>query len=334
MNERHEERTMSILATLQRTAALACATTLLWAAGAAHAQTADKFPSRQVTVIVGFGPGGGGDIVSRWMAEYLRERWKVPVVVENRPGAGATIAAAQLARAKPDGYTVALATTSPFTVAPYLQPVQYDVARDFTFLFQMLVSPQPLFVRTDSPHRSWADLVAWARANPGKVLWSTAATNGGTHIATEAALRSLGIQATYVPYKGGAEVITALLGGEIMAVVSDSFGPFATAGQVRLLVETSPDKFPDYPALQTFSELNYPLSVRIFYGLAAPAGIPADALAAWEAAAQDMVKSKGYQDLMARQKTAALYQSSAEFTASILEVNRRMGKLVPELGFK
>jgi len=324
-----------ILDSMKRATAVACAATVLaWTAGAAHAQAPEKFPSRQVTMVVGFAPGGGGDIVTRWVAEYLRERWKVPVIVENRPGAGATIAAAQLARAKPDGYTVALATTSPFTVAPHFQPVQYDVAKDFSFLFQMLVSPQPLFVRTDSPHKTWAELVTWARANPGGFLWSTAATNGGTHIATEAALRSLGIQATYVPYKGGAEVITALLGGEIMAVVSDSFGPFAANGQVRLLVETSPDKFPDYPNLQTFSELNYPLSVRIFYGLAAPAGLPPDVLAAWESAAQDMVKSKGYQDLMARQKTAASYQSSAEFTASILDVHRRMGKLVPELGFK
>jgi tripartite-type tricarboxylate transporter receptor subunit TctC len=283
---------------------------------------------------VTFPAGGPTDITARALAEATTKHLGQQVLVENRPGAAGTLGYATLATARPDGYTVALATTSPFTVAPHFQPVQYDVAKDFTFLFQMLVSPQPLFVRTDSPHKTWSELVTWARANPGGFLWSTAATNGGTHIATEAALRSLGIQATYVPYKGGAEVITALLGGEIMAVVSDSFGPFAANGQVRLLVETSPDKFPDYPNLQTFSELNYPLSVRIFYGLAAPAGLAPDVLAAWESAAQDMVKSKGYQDLMARQKTAASYQSSAEFTASILDVHRRMGKLVPELGFK
>ncbi len=320
--------------TRRRIAALAGASLALGASPAARAQTAEKFPSRPITLIVGFAPGGGGDIVSRWVAEYLRERWKVPVTVENRPGAGATIATGQLARAKPDGYTVALATTSPFTVAPYFQPVQYDPAKDFTYLFQFLVSPQPMFVRTDSPHRSWQELVAWARANPGRFLWSTAATNGGTHIATEAALRSLGIQATYVPYKGGAEVITGLLAGDIMGVVSDSFGPFAADGRVRLLVETSPDRFPDYPNLPTFRELGYPLSIRIFYGIAGPAGIPPDVVGAWEAAAQDMVKSPGFQELMARQKTAASYQGSTEFTASIVDVYRRMGKLVPELGFK
>lgn len=320
--------------TRRRIAVLTGATLALGAGTVARAQTADRFPSRPITLIVGFAPGGGGDIVSRWIAEYLRERWKVAVVVENRPGAGATIATGQLARAKPDGYTVALATTSPYTVAPYFQPVQYDPAKDFTYLFQFLVSPQPMFVRSDSPHRTWQDLVTWARANPGRFLWSTAATNGGTHIATEAALRSLGIQGTYVAYKGGADVITGLLAGDIMAVVSDSFGPFAADGRVRLLVETSPDRFPDYPTLPTFRELGYPLSVRIFYGLAAPAGVPADVVAAWEAAGQDMVKSQGFQELMARQKTAASYQGSAEFAASTVDVYRRMGKLVPELGFK
>lgn len=133
-------------------------------------QQTEKFPSKQITVIVGFAPGGGGDISSRWIADYLRERWKVPVVIENRPGAGATIAAGLLSKAKPDGYTVALATTSPFTVAPYFQSVSYDPSKDFTFLFQTLVSAQPLFVKSDSPFKSIQEMMAWAKANPNKLF--------------------------------------------------------------------------------------------------------------------------------------------------------------------
>ena len=306
--------------------------TVLALPGAAFAQ--ERFPSRQVTILVGFAAGGGGDISARWIAEFLRERWKVPVVVETRPGAGATIAAAQLARAKPDGYTVALATTSPFTVAPYFQPVPYDPSKDFTYLFQFLVSAQPLFVRADSPHRTLGDLVAWARANPGRLLWSTAATNGGPHIATQAAFRHLGVSATYVPFKGGAEAITALLGGHIEALVAAEFPPYAAAGQVRLLAESGPDRIPGYPDVPTFRELGYPVSVPIFYGLAAPAGVPADVVARWEEAAQEMVKSSAFRELMGKLNATLSYQGSTEFSASVTSVHRQMGRLIPELGFK
>ena len=305
-----------------------------WLAAAAPALAQERFPSRQVTIIVGFAPGGGGDISARFIADTLRERWKVPVVVENRPGAGATIAAAQLARARPDGYSVVLATTSPFTVAPNFQSLTYDAAKDFTYLFQFLVSAQPLFVKSDSAHRTWQDFIAWARANPGKLNWSTAATNGGPHIATEAAFRHLGITATYIPYKGGAEAITALMGGQIDALVAAEFPPFVASGQARLLVESGPDRLPDFPNLQTYKELGYPLSVPIFYGIAGPAGVPADVIAQWEEAAQDMMKTAAFKELMTKLKSNASYQGHKEFTATLATVQREMARLIPALGFK
>ena len=305
-----------------------------WLAAAAPALAQERFPSRQVTIIVGFAPGGGGDISARFIADYLRERWKVPVVGENRPGAGATIAAAQLARARPDGYSVVLATTSPFTVAPNFQTLSYDPAKDFTYLFQFLVSAQPLFVKSDSPHRTWQDFIAWARANPGKLNWSTAATNGGPHIATEAAFRHLGITATYIPYKGGAEAITALMGGQIDALVAAEFPPFVASGQARLLVESGPDRLPDFPNLQTYKELGYPLSVPIFYGIAGPAGVPADVIAQWEEAAQDMMKTAAFKELMTKLKSTGSYQGHKEFTATLATVQREMARLIPALGFK
>jgi tripartite-type tricarboxylate transporter receptor subunit TctC len=300
----------------------------------APALAQDRFPSRQVTILVGFAAGGGGDISARWMADFLRERWKVPVIVENKPGAGATIAAAQLARSKPDGYAVALATTSPFTVAPYFQTVQYDPSRDFTYLFQFLVSAQPVFVKSDSPHKTIQDLVGWMKANPGKLFWSTAATNGGPHIATEAAFKHLGVSGTYVPYKGGADAIAGLLGGQIQMLVAAEFPPYAAAGQVRLLAETGPERIADYPAVPTFKELGYPLSVPIFYGIAGPAGIPADVVAAWEAAAQDMMKTPAFKDLMGKLKSTASYQGSRDFSSTIVTVHREMGRLIPQLGLK
>ena len=298
----------------------------------APALAQEKFPSRQVTILVGFAAGGGGDISARWIADYAREKWKVPVIVENRPGAGATIAATQLARAAPDGYTVALATASPHTIAPYFQPVTYDPSKDFTYLFQFLVSAQPLFVRSDSVHKTWQEFVAWAKANPGTLNWSTAATNGGPHVATEAAFRHLGIKATYIPFKGGAEAIAALLGGHIHALVAAEFPPYAAAGQVRLLAESGPDRIPGYPAVPTYKELGMPLSVPIFYGIAGPAGLPAAAVAAWDELAREMVNTGGFKELLGKLKSQPSYLGSREFTNSVVNVYQAMGKLAPELG--
>lgn len=304
------------------------------AAGSTGIRAQEPYPSRPITIIVGFAPGGGGDISARFLAEYIREHWKATAVVDNKPGAGATIAAAQLARAKPDGYTVALATTSPFCVAPHFQPVSYDPQRDFSYLFQYLVSAQPLFVRADSSHRTAQDLVTWAKANPGKLNWSTAATNGGPHIATEAAFRHLGITATYVPYKGGADAMLALLGGQIDALVAAEFPAYAANGQIRLLAESGTERIAAFPDVPTYRELGWPVGLPIFYGIAGPAGIPAEIVARWEALASEMVRTQAFADLMVKLSAKASFRNSRDFTQIVTSAHQDVGRLVPALGLK
>ena len=285
-------------------------------------------------MLLGFAPGGAGDITSRWVAEFVRERWKVPMIVENKPGAGSTIAANQLARARPDGYTVALATTSGYTLAPYFMSVGYDTAKDFTFLFQFVVATEALFVRADSPHRTAPDLVAWARANPDKLNWSTAATNGGAHIATEAAFRKLGIRAQYVPYKGGADALPGLLGGQIDALVAGGYTPYVRSGQVRLLAESGLQRIANFPDVPTYKELGWPVGIESFYGLAGPAGLPAEIVARWEAIGREMVDNPGFKELMGKLSTSASYKGSRDFTSLVVDTYREMGQLVPTLGLK
>jgi tripartite-type tricarboxylate transporter receptor subunit TctC len=304
------------------------------ALAAAPASAQEDFPSKQITILVGFAAGGGGDISARWIADYIREKWKVTAVVDNKPGAGATIAMAQVARAKPDGYTVALATTSPLAVAPYFQPVQYQTDKDFTFLFQYLVSAQPLFVRSESQFKTAQELVAWAKANPGKLNWSTASTNGGPHIATEAAFRALGIQAQYVPYKGGADAILALLSGQIDALVAAEFPPYAASGKIRLLAESGMERIAAYPDVPTYKQLGWPVGVPVFYGLVAPAGVPAPVVAKWDALGKEMMTAPGYADLIAKLVSSASYQDSKAFTETVVGSYREMGELVPKLGLK
>lgn len=176
--------------------------------------------------------------------------------------------------------------------------------------------------------------MSWAKSNPNKLFWSTAATNGGTHISTQAAFRAAGIQATYVPYKGGADAMNGLLGGQIQALVAAEFPPHAAAGTIRLLAESGPDKIPEYPRVPTYKELNFPISVPIFYGVAGPAGMPAEVIKEWNAAAADMVKTPGFADLVNKLKGSIAYQGQAEFTASVTGVYRQMGRLIPEIGLK
>lgn len=318
------------MAAITRRAALGGVTAL----AASRADAQEDFPSKPITIIVGFAAGGGTDISARWIADYIRETWKVTAVVENKPGAGATIAMAQAARAKPDGYTVGLATTSPLIVAPYFQSVPYQTDKDFTFLFQYLVSAQPLFVRSESPFKTAQDLVAWAKANPGKLNWSTASTNGGPHVSTEAAFRHLDITAQYIPYKGGADAIMGLLGGQIDALVAAEFPPYAASGKVRLLAESGLERIAGYPDVPTYRQLGWPVSVPIFYGIVAPAGVPVPVVSKWEALGKAIMSAPGYADLMTKLVTSASYKDSKDFTATVVDSYHQMGELIPKLGLK
>ncbi len=300
----------------------------------APAAAQETFPARQVTIVVGFAPGGGTDMWARWIAEYARDKWKVPVIVENKPGAGATIAAAHLAKAKPDGYTVALVSPSPFTITPYFQPVSYDPAKDFTYLFQFLVSPHPLFVKADSPYRNAADFLAAAKAAPGKVTWATAAPNGLQHITTVAAFRQKGIDATFVPFKGGAEAMNALLGGHIDALVAAEFPAYVASGHIRLLAESGPDRIPAFPDLPTYRDLGFPAAVPSFYGIAGPAGMPMEVISRWEKLAQEFTQSPGFNEMAAKLNATASFRGHDQFSQSVLTAYRDMGSLISELGMK
>jgi tripartite-type tricarboxylate transporter receptor subunit TctC len=304
------------------------------AALAGTAQAQERYPSRPVAIVVGFAPGGAGDATIRFIADAAKEKLGVPVVVENRPGAGATLAAARLARARPDGYALGLATSSPFTVAPHLQPAQYDVARDFTFLLQYLVTPHPAYVTTQSPFAGWQEMIAFARANPERLRWATAAPQGGPHIATEAAFRKEGIRAIFVPYGGGAEAITALLGGHIDMVVSSDYPPLLEAGQVRLLAEIGPEKVPGMEQVPTFAELGYPLALQIFFGLVGPAGLPPEVIATWERTMREIMATPAWTELMARYKATSSFLPHREFEPRVLSVHGEIGRLVRELGLR
>lgn len=300
---------------------------------AAPALGQERYASRRVTIMVGFTAGGTGDTMTRFIAQAMRERLGQNVVVENRPGAGGTLATERLARARPDGYTLALATSSPFTVEPNTRQVPFDATKDFTYLLQFLVTPHCAYVLTGSRFKTWDDVITYARANPDGLRWG-APGRGGPFMAAEAAFRKLGISSIFVPYPGGAAAITALLGEQIDMVVSSDFPPLLDAGQVRLLAEIGPTRMPGMEAIPAFGELGYPLAMQIFLGLVGPAGLPPDVIVTWENGMREIMATPEWAQMMTRIRAVSAFLPQREFQQRVLDSHRDVAVLVNQLGLR
>ena len=296
------------------------------------AQAQAKYPARAVTLVVPFAPGGSGDVTVRFIADHLQKTRGVPMVVENRPGGGATIGMSSLARSAADGYTLGLISTSPFTVTPYFQKVPYDPLKDFTFVGQYTVSPAPMIVASESPFKSVEELIAFGRANPGKLRWATGAPRGTNHISTEVALRHQKVNGTFVAFGGGAEALTSLLGGNLEFIVVTDFGPPLKNRQIRMLAESGPNKIVGMPEIRTYNELGYPLTLPIFLGIGGPAGLPPEVVKFWEDAIREVTALPAFIEVLGRYVSPPAYLDSKAFTVRIHDAFTGTGRAVRDLG--
>ncbi|MBN8931541.1 MAG: tripartite tricarboxylate transporter substrate binding protein [Rhizobium pusense] len=292
------------------------------------------YPGENPTMIVGFSAGGAGDIASRIVANYVKAERGVVLTPDFRPGAGGTIATDQVRRAPADGSVISLFSVSPLLVAPHLAKVPYNSSRDFTYIASYVGISVPCFVRSDSPFKTWDELLDYARKEPAKLHWATAAPRGLAHIATDAAFRAEKVTATFVPFRGGADAVTALLGGHIDMVISSDFGPHLAAGTVRLLAETSPNPNASLPGIVSFAERGYPIAVPASYGLFGPAGMPKDVVAWWEDAISEMTHSPMYADFLKLINGYALFQKSDEFTQMASHADVALGHQINEMGIR
>jgi tripartite-type tricarboxylate transporter receptor subunit TctC len=291
-----------------------------------------KYPSRPITIVVPYAPGGGGDTFTRAIAIQAQEILGTKVLVENRMGGGATIGVGSVARAKPDGYTLGFVSSSPVVVVPNFFDVPYDASTDLTYLSRFVVSPYPVLVRGDSSYDSFDALLAYASENPGRLRWSTAGINGAPHIATEAALKQEGVEAAFVPMQGSTEVLAGLLGGTIdMGVMSDYAGPLA-AGDVRLLAEIGPQPIEGFPNIPTYRDMGYPLAPTIFFGLAGPAGLPDDVIKTWEMTIKTITESESFQEVTMRLNGNVSYLDHEAFEALVLSDIESTKKALHTLG--
>jgi tripartite-type tricarboxylate transporter receptor subunit TctC len=302
----------------------------------AHAQ--DSYPSRPVRIVVPYPAGGVADLLPRTVGAKLSEKWKQPVIVENKPGASGNIGMAEGARAEADGYTMVLAPTGNLTVNQFLfKDLPFDVARDFTPVTVLATSPNVLVVHPSVPVKTFKEFVDYARANPGKLNFSSPGSGSGAHLAGELLNAEAGIKTVHVPYKGMAPAVSDLVGGQVQMM----FAGISTAlqhikaGKLVALAIASPQRSPQLPDVPTVAESGFPgFDVTSWYGIVVRAGTPPALVRKLHA---DMAEALAAPDV--REKLAALGldplgNTPEDFQKMIAAESRKWSEIVRKADIK
>jgi tripartite-type tricarboxylate transporter receptor subunit TctC len=309
-------------------------TALAFAAVATLAAAQGTYPGKPIKLIVGYPPGGGIDFAARTVQVPLQEALKQQIVIEYKPGAGGTIAAAELARAAPDGYTLLLANTGPFAIAPYLQAkMPYDPVKQFTYIGQISQGSYIAATRPDHPAKDLREFVAWAKAHTGKVNYASAGNGTSTHLNGELMNQATGLDLTHVPYKGSAPAVQDLIGGQTQLLIDAGtvLLPQIKGGKLKALAVTGPRRDPQLPDVPSVRELGLGAMESVgFQGLVGPAGMPRDVV---ERLAGELAKVLAQPEVKAKFAGAgadAFSQGPSEFAAFVRADNEKWARLVRE----
>ncbi len=285
---------------------------------AAPALAQDTYPSRPITMVVPFPPGGVADLTGRPTAFAMEKTLKQRIIVENKAGAGGAVGMAAVANAKPDGYTIMMALSSISIIPPAERLFDRKPAYEMSQLAPIaLISADPtvLVVRGDSPWRTVKDFVDDAKRRPDKINYSSSGIYGTLHMAMEIFASAAGIKLWHVPYQGGGPAVTALIGGQVDALAS---GPSAVIGQIkagklRPLASWGEKRLASLPDVPTFKELGYNAEFYIWSGLFAPAGTPAPIMQALRNAVRQAVEDPDFKRTMEKIETPVHYLDAPEF---------------------
>src|SRR5262245_41949678 len=279
---------------------------------------AQDYPSKPITMVVPFPPGGVAEIVGRPLAAVMEKSLRQPVVMINRPGAGGAVGMASVAKAPGDGYTIlmGLSSISIFPVSDRIngKAPAYEL-KEFAPIALVTADPTVLVVRTDSPYKTVKDFVEAAKAKPGKINYSSSGVYGTLHVAMEIFANSAGIKLFHVPYQGGGPAVTALLGGQVEALAS---GPAAAIGQIkggkmRALASWSTERLKLLPDIPTFKELGYEAEFYIWSGVFVPVSTPAAIQTRLRAAVREAATSDEFKAAMEKVSTPVSYLDAPEF---------------------
>jgi len=313
--------------------ALAALSLAVFSAGVAMA----VYPERIVRIVVPFAPGGGTDVVARTLAQDMAKDLGVTVMIENKPGAGTIIGTQAVATSAPDGYTLLMGTFS-HAVNPSLNAkLPYDPHRDFAPVALIACSFNVVVVSPKSPIKSIADLIAAAKASPGRLSYGTFGIGTSAHLAGELFKDMAKVDLTTVPYKGAAPAITDLLGGQIdvMFTTVASAASLVESGQLRAIAVTSAQRSPAFPQLPTVAEAGVPgYAAESWYGLFAPAGTPAGVIDRLNQSAASAVQSEAFKRLGVNEGLVMIARPPEELDRYVRDEEERWRRVIRDAGIK
>ncbi len=296
----------------------------------AFAQTA--WPNQTVKLMIAFPAGGPTDITMRTLAENASKLLGQQVIIENKPGAGGTLPAQQLQQAKPDGYTLGQIPLGVFRL-PYTTRITWDPVKDISYIVGVTGYAFGIVVPAESPIKTWADFVAYARAHPGKLAYGSTGVLTSPHLTVEDIAQRLNLQLNHIPYKGSADLMQALLGGQLMAAAdSTGFAPHVASGKLRVLNTWGEQRLAKFPDVPTLKELGIPLVQASPYGIGGPKGMDPALVQRIHDVFKQAMEMPTHVEALARYDQALMHMNPAQYTRFAEDTYRREKALVEKLG--
>lgn len=299
---------------------------------------ADAYPSKPVTVVVPFSPGGISDVIGRPFAYAIGKALKQSFIIENRPGAGGGVGMGYAARAKPDGYTVMVALSSisaiPASDRLYGRAPTYEI-KQFAPIALISADPAFLVVRGDSPYKSVKDLVAAAKAQPGGIPYGSTGNYGTMHVGMEMFAHAAGIKMNHIPYSGGGKQVAAILGSQVDTITQlpATIAGHVSGGKLRPLATFAPARVAGFPDVPTMKELGYPdVEYYVWTGFFAPAGTPPDVLATLRRGAGEAIHDPEFKNAMEKLRAPIVYKDADAFQAYLDADAKRLGAVIQKIG--
>jgi len=303
--------------------------------GQVHAQAA--FPSKPIRIIVPFAPGGTSDILARAIGPHLTTAWGQPVVVENRTGANGNVGADYVAKSAPDGYTLFLSDMGALTINPSVYTSSpFDPVKDFAPILMVSYSPHVVAVHPSVPVKTVQELIAYAKANPGKLNFANSGTGGAPHLAGVEFAARTGIQWTYIPYKGGSQAVTDTIAGNANVIFNGMLAtyPSVKGGRLRGLAITGAKRVASAPDLPTVAEILPGFETGSYQGMTAPAGTPRDVVMKLNGEITRILNTPEMLDMLAKQGTEVRAGPPEALAGFIVSEKARWAKVVKESGAK
>ena len=313
---------------------IAAAIALAAAAALAQAQV-PAWPSRPVKLVVPFSPGGFTDVVARILGQKLSESLGQPVIIENKPGAGSTIGSDYVAKSKPDGYTLVMVSTTQVSSPWLYKSMPYDVFKDFTPVMKLVEGPYVMIANPKLPAKSVAELLALAKAQPGKLDYASSGNGSAQHLVGAMFASMGGVQLNHVPYKGSGQAMQDIVGGQVQLgfVGMPNALPYLPSGRLRALAVTTRKRSPDLPDVPTMDEAGIKgYDATIWLGLLAPAGLPRDIVMRLNSEISKVLSSPETRKTILSAGVEVSLSSPEEFAALLRSEYDKWGKVVRDTG--